>query len=145
MKTSSKGIKLIKDHEGLRTHAYPDPGTGGDPWTIGYGTTHNVHPGMVITEEQAEHLLISELPVYEAAVNHGVKVPLEQHEFDALVSFVYNVGAKHFLGSTLLRKLNAGDKEGAAEAFTMWNKGGGHVLAGLTTRRNDEKTLFLNG
>lgn len=143
MRTSEHGIALIKAHEGFRSHAYPDPGTGGDPWTVGYGTTHHVHPNTVVTEQQAHDMLVAELPVYEAAVSHGVTVPLAQHEFDALVSFVYNVGARHFLGSTALRKLNAGDRHGAAEALLMWNKAGGHVMAGLTKRREDERNLFL--
>jgi lysozyme len=143
MKTSAAGIELIKAHEGLRLVAYPDPGSGGDPWTIGYGTTHGVHPGMKITPEQAHLMLVNELPVFENVVNHGVHVEITQHEFDALVSFVYNVGSRNFLGSSVLRKLNAGDKHGAAESFLLWNKASHHVMAGLTKRRHDERNLFL--
>ena len=143
MNTSEKGIELIKAHEGFRSHAYPDPGSGGDPWTIGYGTTHGVHPGMKITEADAEDMLIKSLPLYEGIIDRVVTVKLSQNEYDALVSFVYNVGSKHFLGSTVLRKLNMGDRRGAADALLMWNKGGGHVMAGLATRRHDERNLFL--
>jgi lysozyme len=143
MKTSAAGIDLIKAHEGFRSHAYPDPGSGGDPITIGYGSTHGVHLGMVVTEPEADAMLRRELPIYEAVVNHGVHVEMTQHEFDALVSFVYNVGARNFLGSTVLRKLNAGDKHGAADALLMWNRASHHVMAGLTKRRHDERDLFL--
>ena len=143
MKTSERGIRLLKEHEGFRSHAYPDPGSGDEPWTIGYGTTHNVHRGMVVTEQQAHDMLVGELSIYEAAVNHGVHVELAQHEFDALVSFVYNVGVRAFLGSTALRKLNAGDRYGAADALLMWDKAAHHVMAGLHKRREDERALFL--
>jgi lysozyme len=143
MKTSAAGIELIKAHEGVRLTAYPDPGSGGDPWTIGYGTTHGVHPGMKITQEQAHLMLVNELPVYENVVNHGVHVELTQGEFDALVSLVYNIGARNFLGSTCLRKLNAGDKQGAADAILMFDKASHHVMAGLHRRRADERALFL--
>ena len=143
VKTSEKGIELIRKHEGFRSHAYPDPGSGGDPITIGYGSTHGVHLGMVVTEAEADAMLRRELPIYEAVVNHGVHVEITQHEFDALVSFVYNVGSRNFLGSSVLRKLNAGDKHGAAESFLLWNKASHHVMAGLTKRRHDERSLFL--
>ena len=143
MKTSEKGLALIRQHEGFRSHAYPDPGSGGDPITIGYGSTHGVHLGMVVTEVEADAMLRRELPIYEAVVNHGVHVEITQHEFDALVSFVYNVGSRNFLGSTALRKLNAGDKQGAADALLMWNHASHHVMAGLTKRRHDERNLFL--
>ncbi len=143
MKTSAAGIELIKAHEGLRLVAYPDPGSGGDPWTIGHGTTHGVHPGMKITAEQAHLMLVKELPIYENTVNHGVHVEITQPEFDALVSLVYNIGARNFLGSTVLRKLNAGDKQGAADAILLFNKASHHVMAGLTKRRHDERALFL--
>lgn len=144
MKTSERGIELLKRHEGFRSHAYNDPGSGGDPITIGFGSTHGVHLGMVVTEAEAHDMLVGELPIYEAAVTHGAKVELAQHEFDALVSFVYNVGIRAFLGSTALRKLNAGDRHGAADALLMWDKASHHVMAGLHKRREDERALFLN-
>lgn len=145
MKTSEHGIALIKAREGFRDHAYPDPGSGGDPWTIGYGSTHGVHKGMVITEEQATAMLAADLHLFEATVMHGVKVALSQDEFDALVSLCYNIGPRAFLGSTVLKRLNAEDRTGAAEAILMWNKAGGKVVQGLVNRREAEQAQFLNG
>lgn len=142
MKTSQRGIDLIKSFEGLRLTAYPDPGTGGDPWTIGYGHTKGVKPGMKITENWAEELLRDDLAEFEAAVNGLVKVRLCQHQFDALVSLVFNIGPGAFSDSTLLRLLNAGLYDDAALQFVRWNKGGGKVLSGLTRRRMAERKLF---
>lgn len=142
MKTSQRGIDLIKSFEGLRLTAYPDPGTGGDPWTIGYGHTKGVKPGMKITENRAEELLRDDLAEFEAALNGLVKVRLCQHQFDALVSLVFNIGPGAFSDSTLLRLLNAGLYDDAALQFVRWNKGGGKVLSGLTRRRMAERKLF---
>lgn len=143
MKTSPKGIALIKSAEGLRLKAYPDPGTGGEPWTIGYGSASGVTRNMVITETQAEQMLAEDLVRFERIVERQVQVPLNQGQFDALVSFTYNVGGGNFTKSTLLRKLNAGDTAGAAEQFSRWVHAGGKVLPGLVTRRAAERALFL--
>jgi lysozyme len=143
MKTSPTGIGLIKSSEGLRLKAYPDPGTGGLPWTIGYGSTSGVTQKMVITEAQAEQMLAADLVRFERAVERLVRVPLNQGQFDALVSFTYNVGEGNFTKSTLLRKLNAGDTAGAAEQFKRWVNAGGKVLPGLVKRRAAERALFL--
>ena len=143
MKTSPKGIALIKSAEGLRLKAYPDPGTGGLPWTIGYGSTSGVTRNMVITEAQAEQMLAADLVRFERIVERAVQVPLNQDQFDALVSFTYNVGEGNFTKSTLLRKLNAGDTAGAAEQFSRWVHAGGKVLSGLVKRRAAERALFL--
>lgn len=144
MRTSEHGIDLIKRREGFRSHAYPDPGSpDGNPWTIGYGSTHGVHEGMVVTEEQATEMLKADLHLFEAVVDHGVKVPLEQHEHDALVSLVYNIGPRAFLGSTVLKRLNANDRQGAADAMLMWDKNAHHVMAGLHRRREEERKEFL--
>ena len=143
MKTSPTGIGLIKSSEGLRLKAYPDPGTGGLPWTIGYGSTSGVTQKMVITEAQAEQMLAADLVRFERAVERLVRVPLNQGQFDALVSFTYNVGEGNFTKSTLLRKLNAGDTAGAAEQFKRWVNAGGKVLPGLVKRRVAERALFL--
>lgn len=144
MKTSEKGIALIKLHEGIRLVAYPDPASGGKPWTIGYGSTHGVRPGMRITEQQAHDMLIASLPDYEAPINENVKVGLSQAQFDALVSFTYNVGPHAFLGSSVLSKLNAGDTAGAADALLLWDRAAHHVVPGLLHRRQDERKLFLS-
>lgn len=142
MQTSQRGIALIKSFEGLRLDAYPDPGTGGAPWTIGFGTTKGVKPGMVITADRAEEMLQEDLRIFEAAVNGAVKVRICQHMFDALVSLVYNIGGAAFRDSTLLRKLNAGDYDGAGMEFERWVFAGGRKLAGLVRRRAAERALF---
>lgn len=149
MQTSEKGIKNIKDFEGCSLTAYPDPGTGGAPWTIGYGWTHPVDgkpikPGMTIKQEAADRLLKTGLVSYENDVLKMAKVKLTQGQFDALVSFAYNVGSRALSTSTLLRKLNDGDVNGAADEFLRWNKAGGKVLNGLTRRREAERALFLS-
>lgn len=149
MQTSHEGIALIKGFEGCRLTAYPDPGTGGAPWTIGYGWTHPidgkpVKPGMTIDQETADRLLKTGLVSYENDVLKLVRVKLTKGQFDALVSFAYNVGSRALSTSTLLKKLNAGDIKGAADEFLRWNKAGGKVLNGLTHRREAERALFLS-
>jgi len=140
--TKTYDIAHIKKWEALRLKAYVCPAGA---WTIGYGHTKTAKPGMVITEKEAERLLRWDLDWAEEAVRNGVKVDITQPQFDALVSFTYNVGAGAFRSSTLLRKLNAGDHEGAAQEFKRWNKGGGRVIQGLVNRRADEERLFRSG
>ncbi|MFP5338162.1 MAG: lysozyme [Gammaproteobacteria bacterium] len=139
MHTSQKGLDLIKSFEGLRLSAYKCPA---DVWTIGYGTTAGVKPGQTITKERAEELLRDDVKRFEGQVLRLVKVPLTQGQHDALVSFVYNLGAGNLSNSTLLRLLNAGDYAGAAAQFNRWNKAGGKVLSGLVRRRAAERALF---
>ena len=133
-------IDIIKKHEGLRLEAYlPTPN---DVWTIGYGHTHTTKQGLKITEGQAESLLRKDITWVEKAVNTLVVVPLTQNQFDALSSLVFNIGEGAFSSSTLLRLLNAGDYEGAANQFLRWNKQKGVALKGLTKRREEERKLF---
>ncbi|HEB0916369.1 TPA: lysozyme [Enterobacter cloacae] len=146
MQTSEKGIALIKQFEGCKLTAYQD---SVGVWTIGYGWTQPVdgkpiRAGMTIKQENAERLLKTGLVSYESDVSRLVKVGLTQGQFDALVSFTYNLGARSLSTSTLLRKLNAGDYAGAADEFLRWNKAGGKVLNGLTRRREAERALFLS-
>lgn len=146
MQTSDKGIALIKQFEGCKLTAYQD---SVGVWTIGYGWTQPVdgkpiRAGMTIKQETAERLLKTGLVSYESDVSRLVKVGLNQGQFDALVSFTYNLGARSLSTSTLLRKLNAGDYAGAADEFLLWNKAGGKVLNGLTRRREAERALFLS-
>lgn len=146
MQTSEKGIALIKQFEGCKLTAYQD---SVGVWTIGYGWTQPVdgkpiRAGMTIKQETAERLLKTGLVSYESDVSRLVKVGLTQGQFDALVSFTYNLGARSLSTSTLLRKLNAGDYAGAADEFLRWNKAGGKVLNGLTRRREAELALFLS-
>ena len=140
MKTSKKGIELIKKYEGLKLKAYKCPAW---VWTIGYGHTKNVKQGDVITEVQAEILLIYDLNDFENCIKNNVRIPLTQNQFDALVSFCFNVGCGNFLKSTLLKKLNEGKIAEAAKEFLKWNKADGKELAGLTKRRQEEMELFL--
>lgn len=147
MKLSSEGLDLIKSFEGYhralsdgRCMAYRCPA---GVWTCGWGATEGVREGMIWTREEAEVRLRAELAKFEAGVVRLTTVPLNQNQFDALVSFTYNVGLGAFERSTLRKKLNAGDYRGAASAFKLWNKGGGRVLPGLVNRRAREATLFL--
>ena len=144
-KTSDAGKNLIKSFEGKRLVAYDD-GTG--VWTIGCGTIrypngNAVKKGDICTDAQVDQYFSNDLVKFENSVNSLVKVPLTQNQFDALVSFSYNVGAANLAASTLLKKLNAKDYTGAANEFARWNKAGGKVMNGLTKRRNAEMELFL--
>jgi len=147
MRVSEHGISLIKSHEGLRLMAYPDPGTGGEPWTIGYGHTGNVRPGVTISEEQAEDLLREDLMKFEAAVLRLLPIELSQSEFDALVSFAFNVGSYALQTSTLRKRLLAGEPRCQVyqEELKRWNRGGNGVLAGLVRRRQEEADLACLG
>lgn len=140
-------IDAIKRWEGLRTRAYmPTPH---DVWTIGYGHTKTAREGMEITESEAEDLLRKDLAWVRATIASLVNVPLSQEQYDALASFVFNLGKTNFARSTLLRKLNAFDYEGAADEFLKWDKqrqnGQLKRLKGLTRRRSHERELFLEG
>lgn len=146
MRLSERGLALIKGFEGYH-RALPDGGCvayrcPAGVWTIGYGCTEGVREGMIWTRADAEARLLAELRQHEIAVERATTVPLNQNEFDALVSFSYNVGTGALGKSTLLRKLNAGDREGAALEFGKWTRGGGRVLPGLVTRRGKEAALF---
>jgi GH24 family phage-related lysozyme (muramidase) len=135
------GLNLIKDFEGLRLNSYRD---AVGVWTIGYGHTRTAGPGQRITNEQAIALLKQDVATFEKAVTSAVRVPITNNQFAALVSFAYNVGSGALNSSTLLRRLNAGDSNGAANEFLRWNRAGGQVLAGLTRRRVAERDLFLS-
>lgn len=139
-RTNRNGLILIKSFEGLRLQAYRD---AVGIWTIGYGTTRGVQPGMKISEKEAEEFLQDDLARFEKAINDAVKVSINDNQFSALVSFTYNVGSGALRSSTLLRLLNRGDIRGAANQFPRWNRAGGRVLPGLTRRRNAERALFL--
>ena len=138
---SPAGLALIQLSEGLRLTAYRD---AGGIWTIGYGSTRGVKGGMRITPDQAVQRLLADVADAEATVNKRVTVPLAQHQFDALVSFVFNVGGGAFRKSTLLEKLNRADYAGAANELSRWVKANGRVLPGLVKRRAAERALFLS-
>lgn len=141
LRTNSAGLDIIKESEGLELKAYICPA---GVWTIGYGHTKDVKPGDVLTEEQAENLLIDDLKIYEGYVRKYVNVDLNKNQFSALVSFVYNIGPLNFKNSTLRRKLNKKLFAEAANEFSRWNKAGGKILPGLVKRRAKEKALFLS-
>ena len=137
---SQNGVQMIEGFEGYSATAYPDPGTGGAPWTIGYGHTKRVQPGQTITRAQAEQFLREDLAWAQDAVRRNVHVPITQNQFDALVSLTYNLGANGYPG--LLAKLNAGDYKGAQAMFGEYVHAGGRVLQGLVNRRAKEAALF---
>lgn len=152
LKPSVACFNLIKSFEGYARKlpngdcaAYPDPGSGGDPWTIGYGSTgHGIAKGVVWTAQEAEARLEADVIRFAAGVASAVAggAATAQGEFDAMVSLAYNIGLGNFKTSTVLRKHRAGDKAGAANAFTAWNKAAGHVMTGLTRRREAEAALY---
>ncbi len=139
MNTSQNGIDLIKHFEGCELKAYKCPA---GVWTIGYGHIKGVQEGDVITEQQAHEMLVEELDEYENYINTLVTVPLNQNQYDALVSWVYNLGSSNLNSSTLLRVLNTGNYAEVPEQIMRWNKAGGKVLEGLTRRRQAEADLF---
>lgn len=144
MRISENGIEFIRQLEGEKLTAYPDiVGI----WTIGVGHTgfvdgKPVARGMAITKEKSKEILTADLKRFESAVNDAVKVTLTQNQFDALVSLAFNIGEGAFARSTLVNKLNAGDKKGAAEQFLVWKNAGGRVSQGLLNRRQEEKAMF---
>lgn len=138
---NDNALELIKRFEGLRLTAYKCPA---GIWTIGYGHTCGVRQGQRCTEAQAEAWLVEDIRDAERTVDYLIKAPLTDNQRGALVSFVFNVGAGNFRASTLLKKLNIRDYDGAADEFRRWNKAGGKVLAGLTRRRDAEAALFLS-
>lgn len=144
MQISNKGRVFIKGFEALRLVAYPDPGAGGKPWTIGWGHTKGVKQGDRITKEQAEQFLSDDLAVFELTVNSAIKRSMTQNQFDAMVSLAFNIGGSAFAGSTLVKKFNAGDAKGAADEFPKWKNSGGKVMPGLVKRRAAEREVFLS-
>lgn len=137
MRTGKAGIKLITQFEGCRLTAYKCPA---GVWTIGYGHTQGVQPGQTITQAQAEQMLAADLGKYESNVNkYNAKYKWSQSEFDALVSFAYNIGS--------IDKLTAGgtrSRQEIADKMLLYNKANGKVLSGLTRRRQAERELFIS-
>ena len=141
MKISQEGVNLIKHFEGCRLEAYKCPA---GVWTIGYGHTANVKEGDSVDQEAAEAFLIEDLESFEQAVTRLVEVPLTQQQFDALVSWTFNLGAGNLAESTLLRKLNNYQYAEVPEQMMRWVRAGGQVLDGLVKRRAAEAALFQN-
>lgn len=139
---SQRGFDLICKFEGLKLNAYPDPGTGNSPWTIGYGHTKGVKPGDVCTTEQAILWLKEDASIAEAQLNSILYVQLNQNQRDALISFVFNIGIGNLKKSTLLKYLNLGKFKEAGNEFYKWTKAAGKELSGLVKRRAAEAQLF---
>jgi GH24 family phage-related lysozyme (muramidase) len=144
-------IKLVQQFEGCakkrtdgRIEAYPDPATGGDPWTIGWGSTGpDIKKGVVWSQKECDERFVAHLGEFAEKVSKLLRgAPTTQRQFDALVSFAYNVGTANLASSTLLRKHKAGDFAGAAAEFAKWNKANKKVMAGLTRRRAAEAKLY---
>ncbi len=140
-KINDAGLALIKQHEGCKLKAYKD---SVGVWTVGYGHTgSDVYAGLAISQDRAEELLQQDLSKFEAGVEDLVFLDINDNQFSALVCFAYNVGLNNLRHSTLLNLLNDGKFEAAAGQFIRWNKAGGKVLDGLTSRRVDEASLFV--
>lgn len=144
MIVSKRGLDLIKQFEGCVLKAYPDPATGGDPWTIGYGHTGpEVKKGLVWTQAQANNAIADDVSKFSDGVLKLIgAAPTTQGQFDAMVSLSYNIGLGNLKASTLLRLHKAGDYTGAKAQFVRWNKAAGKVMAGLTRRREAEANLY---
>jgi len=139
MNISEEGLSLIKKFEGLELEAYK---CAAGVWTLGYGHTAGVQEGDVWSEEQANEQLKIDMHVYAGYINDQVTCPLSQNQFDALVSWVFNLGPTNLRHSTLLKRLNAGDYADVPNQIKRWNKAGGKVLEGLIRRREAEALLF---
>lgn len=143
MNISENGLKLIASFEALHEQAYPDPGTGGSPWTLGYGHTEGVKEGDTCTADEAMEWLKSDAATAERCVNNAVIIPVSQNQFDAMTSLCFNIGCGNFKNSGLVKVLNGGNYRSAAPHFMGWNKANGEVMDGLTRRRQAEMDLFL--
>ena len=139
MNISQEGISLIKKFEGCELEAYQ---CAAGVWTIGYGSTKDVKEGDTLTQKEADNLLLHEMQEYEGYIKELVKVPLKQNQFDALVSWVFNLGPANLKASTMLKFLNAGDYHLIPSQIKRWNKASGKVLEGLIRRREAEALMF---
>ena len=139
-------MSLVKEFEGCRLQAYPDPASGGDPWTVGWGATGpDIRQGTVWTQQQADADLQNRLSAIGMRVDELVKVPLNDEPKAALDDFAYNEGLGNLQSSTLLAELNAGNMQGAADQFLVWDMAAGKVMDGLERRRQAERALFILG
>ena len=139
MNISQEGISLIKKFEGCELEAYQ---CAAGVWTIGYGSTKDVKEGDTLTQKEADNLLLHEMQEYEGYIKELVKVPLKKNQFDALVSWVFNLGPANLKASTMLKFLNAGDYHLIPSQIKRWNKASGKVLEGLIRRREAEALMF---
>ena len=139
MKISEDGLELIKKFEGCETSAYQD---SVGVWTIGFGHTKGVEEGQTCSIEDAESMLADEMDEYEGYINNMVKVDLQQHEFDSLVAWVYNLGPTNLGESTMLKVLNGGQFDRVPDEMNRCTRAGGQILEGLVRRRQAESLMF---
>jgi lysozyme len=140
MKIGDKGLALIKQSEGLRLDAYRD---GGGVWTIGYGSTRGVTPGMVITPGEAERRLMDDLTRHDISpLLDGARTA--QNQFDAMTSLAFNIGLSRFGNSTVLKRHKLGNYQAAGNAFLLWRFDNGKPVKGLLNRREAERMLYLS-
>ena len=142
---NAAALAILRGAEHCRLAAYPDPGSGGAPWTIGWGATGpGIHPGLVWTQADADARLAQDLAHLCAQMRQACgAAATTANQFGALCSLAYNIGFVNFLGSSVLRFHHAGEHHDAAAAFAAWDKGGGRVLPGLVRRRAAEAALYL--
>lgn len=147
MTAESVAAEIIKQFEGCKLQAYPDPESAdGKPVTIGYGSTGaGIELGTVWTQEQADNALLARITQLKNQIDNLSQVELSDNQMGALCCLTYNIGIGNFKESTLLKELNACNAQAAADQFLVWNKSGGHVVEGLTRRREAERNLFLKG
>jgi lysozyme len=142
MTPGQNAISLVKEFEGCKLTAYPDPISGGDPWTIGYGFTGpNVRRGLIWTQDQADAQLVQTLNHFASIISPMIKCAT-QNQFDAMLSFAYNLGPGNLQHSTLLKYHNAGDFANAKAQFLAWDKAGGEIVPGLLRRRQAEACVY---
>lgn len=146
MSATDIASELVKKWEGCRLEAYPDPVSGADPWTIGYGATGpEIVQGTVWTQDQADSDLLRRLTILANQIDDKASYVMDSNQLGACCSLAYNIGIGAFLASTLFAKWNADDLQGAADQFVVWNKAGGKVIQGLVNRRADEQRVFCGG
>jgi lysozyme len=146
MKLPQCGIDLIKQFEGCTLKAYPDPASGGEPWTIGWGSTGpDIHPDTIWTQQQADDTLLTDLQKVLDSMVSLIHIDLDENQYGALLSFTYNLGLGSLESSTLLRLINAGALTNAAKEFPKWDRAAGKEMQGLLKRRLAEQKLFSKG
>lgn len=137
---------LCQRWEGCSLTAYPDPASGGEPWTIGYGQTgQDITAGTVWTQAQADAALMQRISELSTAIQSELAYPMNDNQLGACISLAYNIGLTAFSNSTLLKDWNAGEVQAAADQFLVWNRATGKVMQGLVNRRADERSVFLGG
>lgn len=143
----TSALSLIKQFEGCKLTAYPDPGSGGDPWTIGWGATGpGIKRDVTWTQAQADARLVEDVTKFADGVRKAIGTArTTDNQLGAMISLAYNIGLGNFGKSTLLKMHRAGDHTGAAKQFGVWNKAAGRVMAGLTRRRAAEAQIYQGG